>query len=253
MVQINEQIKLLVELQKLDTSIIEKGASVRAIPSKLSALEKPHMEAASALETQRQEYQAAEKKKREKERGTDELNDKIAKLKARMGDIKDNKAYQAHLKEIEAAEKTRYAVEDEILSLMEAMEAEASALKRSEAALDAEKQKVAAIKKELDAEITQAEKELDVLKSKRKGFSAPLDPGIYDMYMSLLKSLRGLAVVEAKEEVVESRRIVICQGCNMNIMPQLFVEIRRNERIIQCPQCRRILYYGGAEEPQPSA
>jgi predicted nucleic acid-binding Zn-ribbon protein len=29
----------------------------------------------------------------------------------------------------------------------------------------------------------------------------------------------------------------------MNIPPQLFVEIKKNEKIIQCPQCNRILYW----------
>jgi predicted nucleic acid-binding Zn-ribbon protein len=55
--------------------------------------------------------------------------------------------------------------------------------------------------------------------------------------MGLIESSGGIAVTEVKEEV--------CQGCNMNIPPQLYVEIKSNEEIIQCPQCRRILYYKG--------
>jgi predicted nucleic acid-binding Zn-ribbon protein len=34
----------------------------------------------------------------------------------------------------------------------------------------------------------------------------------------------------------------------MNIPPQLYVEIRKNEEIIQCPQCLRILFYLEADE-----
>nr|NIP32403.1 hypothetical protein [Candidatus Saccharibacteria bacterium]NIV12038.1 hypothetical protein [Fodinibius sp.]NIV97856.1 hypothetical protein [Candidatus Saccharibacteria bacterium]NIX00699.1 hypothetical protein [Phycisphaerae bacterium] len=32
------------------------------------------------------------------------------------------------------------------------------------------------------------------------------------------------------------------EGCNMNIMPQLAVEIKKGEEIHRCPQCNRILY-----------
>jgi predicted nucleic acid-binding Zn-ribbon protein len=53
--------------------------------------------------------------------------------------------------------------------------------------------------------------------------------------MGLIESSGGIAVTEVKGEV--------CQGCNMNIPPQLYVEIKSNEEIIQCPQCHRILYY----------
>ncbi|MCK4910604.1 MAG: hypothetical protein KAR83_03130, partial [Thermodesulfovibrionales bacterium] len=30
---------------------------------------------------------------------------------------------------------------------------------------------------------------------------------------------------------------------NMNIMPQLYVEIKKNTNVVHCPQCRRILYH----------
>ena len=42
---------------------------------------------------------------------------------------------------------------------------------------------------------------------------------MYNEYMKVLKACGGLAVVEARDE--------ICQGCNMNIPPQMFVEIKK--------------------------
>ncbi|MEC4676888.1 MAG: C4-type zinc ribbon domain-containing protein, partial [Nitrospirota bacterium] len=78
-------------------------------------------------------------------------------------------------------------------------------------------------------------KELNALMEERDRLSASIEPDIYKTYMTLLDSGNGLAVTTAKDE--------ICQGCNMNMPPQLFVEIRNNEEIIQCPQCYRILYY----------
>ena len=58
-------------------------------------------------------------------------------------------------------------------------------------------------------------------------------------YVELMKSLNALAVTEVRDEV--------CQGCHMNIPPQLFVEIKKKDKLIQCPQCRRILYYKSTE------
>jgi predicted nucleic acid-binding Zn-ribbon protein len=232
---VNEQLRLLVELQKLDSRIIAKDRQIKAIPSRVSAAERPLRQAQARLEERRMRYDAADKGKRDKEMELDDLNERINKLRARTNEIKDNKAYQALLKEIESAEKHRYSVEDEILSLMENIEAEVAEVRDAENALAAEKRREAELRKELDAEVGEARKELDDLKQQRGSLSGGLDEDNYGLYMTLLKDLGGVAVTEAREEV--------CQGCNMNIMPQLFVEIKKNEQIIQCPQCRRILYY----------
>ena len=81
----------------------------------------------------------------------------------------------------------------------------------------------------------EAEKELLPLKEARTKIVDAIDDDMYKQYVDLFESYGGIAVAEVKEE--------ICQGCNMNIPPQLFVEIKKNEEIFQCPQCRRILYY----------
>ncbi|MCH8014647.1 MAG: hypothetical protein IH823_07725 [Candidatus Dadabacteria bacterium] len=44
------------------------------------------------------------------------------------------------------------------------------------------------------------------------------------------------------DEVLAVARNEICTGCNMNIPAQLFNEILTLSRIIQCPNCKKILY-----------
>jgi predicted nucleic acid-binding Zn-ribbon protein len=232
---VNEQLRLLVELQKLDSRILEKDALIKTIPSRVSIAERPFKDAQARYDGHRERHEEAEKTKRDKERELDDMDERINKLKARTSDIKDNKAYQALLKEIETAEGERSGIEDRILELMESVEEEGRELREAEKALKAEEQKVEEFRKKLQAEVKEAEKELDGLKEKRTALAGQIEDGNYRLYISLLEATRGLAVVEAKEEV--------CQGCNMNIMPQLFVELKKNEHIIQCPQCRRILYY----------
>ncbi len=136
---------------------------------------------------------------------------------------------------IEAIEKEKYAVEDEILSLMEAIDIAGKELKAEEVKVKAEKDKTEAFKKEIEKKIAEAEKELTDKKAKRTEVATRIDPEIYNDYMTVLEANNGGAVAEGRDE--------ICQGCNMNIPPQMFVEIKKNEEIIQCPQCRRILYW----------
>jgi uncharacterized protein len=34
-----------------------------------------------------------------------------------------------------------------------------------------------------------------------------------------------------------------CQGCHMHVPPQLFNQIQRNEQLILCPNCQRMLFW----------
>ena len=231
----NEQIKCIVELQRIDSNILDRKHMMDVIPSKISEAEQPIKESRMALDKTKQMRSSLEKKKRDKENGLDGINEKIKKLKARIAEIKTNKEYQAHLKEIESVEKERYTVEDEILFVMEEIEASSKKIESEEAKLRTEKDKIEAFKKHLEKEMLDAEKELLTLEETRLRIVDNIDKETYNQYIVLIESCNGIAVTEAKEE--------ICQGCNMNIPPQLFVEIKKNEEIINCPQCRRILYY----------
>ena len=46
---------------------------------------------------------------------------------------------------------------------------------------------------------------------------------------------QGIAAAEAKDG--------ICTICHVRLRPQVFNEVRRNEAIVQCDSCQRILYF----------
>jgi len=225
----------LIELQQIDLQILEKKNKIAKIPSQIVQEEFPLKEALTEIESVKQQYVDLEKKRRDKEREIDDINEKINKIKTRITEIKTNKEYQAHLKEIASAEKERYAVEDEILSLMEQTEAVSQEVSLKELRFREKKKEVEELKRKLEGEVAEAEKGLVPLQEKRSKLVTAIENDVYNEYIQLKESCQGIAVTEVKDEV--------CQGCHMNIPPQLFVEIKKNEQIFQCPQCRRILYF----------
>ena len=60
-----------------------------------------------------------------------------------------------------------------------------------------------------------------------------LDPEIFPIYEKIMKK-NGEVLAVAKNEM--------CTGCYMNIPAQMFNEILTLARIIQCPNCQKILY-----------
>jgi predicted nucleic acid-binding Zn-ribbon protein len=234
-------IRLLVRLQQADSLIFERRRFIDKVPLRVNEVDEPIKNARAELEKIKQKGEALLRKKRDKEKSLEEIQDKIRKMRARVSEIKTNKEYQAHLKEIESSEREISGVEDQILQLMVDIDASQKEQAEREKSVGREADKINAFKKELDAEVGKLEKELSQLLEERARIVSSLDPDMYATYLALLKAGNGLAVTRAKDE--------LCQGCDMNIPPQLFVEIKKNEEIIQCPQCRRILYYAD-EEPE---
>ncbi|MBZ0156134.1 MAG: hypothetical protein K8I29_07950 [Alphaproteobacteria bacterium] len=239
----NEQLQLLIDLQKLDTLILSSRMRIDAIPAALSSHEAPLRNAEAAFESQRQTYAALEKRKKDKESEIEELREKAKKLKQRTSEIKNNKEYQAHLKEIEKIERDLKTADDALFSLMESLEESSRLLTEETARIAEERVKVEAVRKDLEREVLQREQELKGHKEQRKKLVSRIEGDLYTLYMNIMKASRGLAVVEAKNEV--------CQGCNLHIPPQMFVEIKANNEIVECPQCRRILYYVKPEAEAP--
>ena len=230
-----ELLKLLVDLQQKDSLILAKRRFIDKVPMRVFEIDEPLKQSRLELENIKKRNEVASKKKREKESALAEAQEKIRKMKARVSDLKTNKEYQAYQKEIEASEKEIFAIEDGILQFMEEIDLVSKEQNQKETGVNAEFEKIKAFKKELDSEAAEQAKELEVLKKGRAAVVALIDPDVYTSYMTLLHdSVDGVAVTTARNE--------LCSGCDMNIPPQLYVEIRKNKEIIQCPQCRRILY-----------
>ncbi len=226
---------LLIKLQDTDSRILEKRIFIDNAPNRFSEVDEPLKIAKSELEKIKQKNDLLAKKRREKEAILEEINEKINKMRSRVSEIKTNKEYQAHLKEIDTLGKEISNIEEEILLSMEDFDNSLKEHNDKEKEVQIEVEKINAFKKELDKEVDRYKEELNLLKNERAKVVEIIDPDIYQIYMTLLDSGNGVAVTRAKNE--------ICNGCNMNVPPQLFVEIKKNEEIIHCPQCRRILYY----------
>jgi hypothetical protein len=232
---VNKQLEHLIQLQQIDSKIRAIQRTIEDVPGKITEVESPLQDSQNVLNRIKQQHEAFEKKKREKERALEDINDKINKLKMRTGEIKTNKEYQALLKEIKAVEDARSSIEDDILSAMEDADTLGKQIKTEEQNYRANKEKVEALKKDIENEKSETEKELLKVQGIREKVIEAVDSEVYDQYFMLLEICGGLAVIEVKDE--------ICQGCNMNIPPQLFVELKKNEEIYNCPHCRRIIFY----------
>jgi predicted nucleic acid-binding Zn-ribbon protein len=232
---LNEQLKFLIALQEVDSSVLVTAEKIESLPGRLDQFKTPLKEANESFKKAEIKNEALKKKKKEKDLKLDEIQDNIDKMKSRNSEIKTNKEYDAHLKEIESFEKSRYQIEDEILSLMEDIENFSSELQKEEMEIKKVEEEFRKQEKVIEEEKKMLHAEMEAQKAKRDEFVAKIEAGNYRQYMNLLERSGGMAVVQTRNEV--------CLGCNTNIPPQLYNDIKKNEGIFTCYYCKRFLFY----------
>jgi predicted nucleic acid-binding Zn-ribbon protein len=231
----DEQLSLLIQLQEIDGKIRSLVEQKKRLPEALAELERRRASNAAGLEQAKESLQTAQKNKRDRDKDLETGVQKVEKLKARSSEIKNNKEYQALLKEIETAEQENKAIEDDSLALMEKIDAASAGIEAAEQRAREEEAALQAEQKQCDAEFAKIEEELKGIERERQQFVARIQPAVLSQYQKLLNTKQGIAMTEARGES--------CSGCYMSIPPQVYVNVKKNESIITCPHCGRILYY----------
>ena len=67
-----------------------------------------------------------------------------------------------------------------------------------------------------------------------------LEEGLIRKYEAIRNLHKGVAVVSVWKEV--------CNGCHMNIPPQMYNELQKTTILMSCPHCNRIIYWQNQEE-----
>ena len=234
-----EQLKYLVELQILEDKKSRLVRSAETTPRKIAEIEKEFEVFEGDYLSKKADFDHAKKLHRTLEQSIADLENKIARSKSRMTDIKTNKEYHAVLKEIEDVKKEITAKEDGVLEVMERIDALSKEVKELEKDLAVRKAKVDEQRGELESESAQLKERMDYLEGLQQKVREKLEPFLLRRCVSLLEKQGGIAVSSVQNGV--------CQMCHLNIPPQKFIELQRDEVILQCPHCHRFLYWPGHE------
>lgn len=230
-----EQVKILAELQKIDTEIHHLRQALAehpAIQKKLDSVfeaKKVHLKAAE------DELKAAQMKQKEKEMDLGSREEKIKKLQVQLYSLKSNKEYQAMELEIKGLKADKSVLEEEILKLMDGIESVRSKVTQEKEALAKEekvyKDETAALKQKN----SQLQGQVAALEDKRKTYVPGVDPKILPQYERILAKRDGLALVP----VINNS----CGGCHLELPPQVVNEVHMQDKIHTCESCARILYW----------
>jgi predicted nucleic acid-binding Zn-ribbon protein len=229
----------LIQLHFLDREIAALNSRLSQMPVQIKEVDRKLERAQRHLQEKQNLTAENQKKRRELEGDLALIETKRKRYKEQLDGVKTNKEYTALQHEIELVSQAITEMEDQILAQMEEAEGLKGQIEEAQKAKEREEKVLLEEKKAIQSEADRLQKEMDELTGKRQQWLSQIPPAIIEEYDHLVRHRKGIALAEARD--------AICMECQMRIRPQLFQEIRRNDTIITCENCSRILFY----IPQP--
>ena len=238
-----EKLKALAELQKVDLEIAALQKSADVYPKQIGELDKELLAAKSALEAERNRLLDVDRQKRTLEQTIIDEKDKVKKWESRLSEQRSTREYAALAREIDIAKKANTTSQEEVVELAKQQGLQREAVRAKEQEFAARQDqiggKIAELKKQMDGAAGQTKE----LTQKREGVAKSVDAKLLRAYDQVRRK-RMPALVSVTGGT--------CQGCNMNVPPQLYNTLRSTLGTDLCPSCHRIIYAAEALEPAPA-
>jgi predicted nucleic acid-binding Zn-ribbon protein len=231
----------LIELQDIESRAAVASKAIAEAPARIAALDALLQSATAALASAKQSLTDNQTHRRSIDNDLTSAQQRQGKYKEQLMAVKTNDEYRAMQHQIEAVGAEVLQHEERVLvSMMEADEVNAS-IKKAEAALKAAQAKVSAERGAIENDVKAHQASLAELNAARDRIIKALDnKGVIDTFQRIAK-VRGTAVARAEGER--------CTVCQVRLRPAVFAEVRKNEQIVQCDSCNRILFFVPPKAP----
>lgn len=232
-----EQLELLRELQKIDLDLKHIKEERERYPKEIKKLDEKKNIEKEKMQKEKERIELLEKERRQKEGHLNLEQEKIKRAEGRMFEVKTNKEYQALLNEVDAIKEASSREEEEILKILDEIDELKKSLSKREKEVAVVMEKVEAEKKIIQEKMVQDDEIWKKRMERREVLTKRLESKLYKLYNTLKEKRQGVGVVSVKHET--------CQGCFVNVPPQMFIEVQKSNALIRCPNCNRILYWEG--------
>jgi predicted nucleic acid-binding Zn-ribbon protein len=230
---LKEQLRLLRELQAIDSRRTEMRKSIEALPERLRPAKQDLAKLEAMLQQEREQLADTEKWRAEQEEGIRREEEAVRQAKSKLQQSRNAKDFAAASREVENKRRMISEREEELVKVISATESTRAQLAQREKDVEALRQHVTAEESAIESKTAELSAELEQTESGREGLASQLPRDLLRRYEQIQRR-RVIALVP----VVDG----ICKGCFMALPPQLSNIIARCTSLESCPSCQRLLY-----------
>ncbi len=230
----NAEIEALLQLHAIDAQIDKLTTQKDLLPAALRRIETHLGQQRQALEEKRNRIKQLRTRIHAREVDLRAAEGEAEKLTVQLNQAKTNKEYTAFQHEIAGKKADASRVEDDLLAMMgdaEELEGDAREIERAMAQLERQQSDEA---KGVADDAAKLEAQIAELQEGRRAASDKVDGALLDEYerIAAKKGASALAPVVGNS----------CQGCFMELPPQMCHVLRGGRKVVKCPNCGRLLY-----------
>jgi len=235
----------LIRLQQLDMDAEMRRKTLAELPAALQALDERLSTRQQALDAGKARLAENQAAKRALDKDLAVVQGRLTKFKDQLMEVKTNKEYLAMQHEISMAQEGVRTFEDKILEGLMAADEIDGEVKAAEKALAEEKVKISEERTARQKQAATMEGEIAELTAARAKVVAEMTREALAMFDFSSRKHKGHAVAQARDGH--------CTACHVRLRPQVFNEIRRGDKLMQCESCSRILYVVPPKPASPEA
>ena len=231
---VEEKLKTLYQMQSALSAIDEKRTLRGELPQEVDDLE----DEIEGLNTRIQRIQADidefQKAVTQKKGEIADAEASVARYKAQLDEVKNNREYDTLSKEIEFQSLEIGLCNKKIREAMSRIAEKNEELNANQTLIDERKGDLEVKKSELDEIMEETRTEEEKLKEKVKELEVKIEPRLLTSFKRIRKNARnGLGIVYVQRDA--------CGGCFNKIPPQRQLDIKMHKKIIVCEYCGRIM------------
>lgn len=230
-----EQIRQLVSLQRVDDAIHNVQTELEQAPQELEDLKNRFAGMDSRRERVLEKLAHLTEQEKRLISEIEEDASRIKKSRSKLMQVSNTREYQAMAREMDNMEKGNRAREEERTAVAEEKRHQEAELAAVEAEWSALKQELDTKQAGLDARLAAARARLDELAKTRAASGNEVPRPVLDRYEFIRRRLSHPVIVPVTAGV--------CEGCRIMIPPQTFIELQGGHKILNCPNCQRLIYW----------
>ena len=234
------ELEHLIKLQEIESRAAEAGRRIAGAPAQIAALDAKLTAAKDAQAAAKQAVADNQTARRHFDRDLLAAQQRVSKYKEQLMAVKTNEEYHAMQHQIAAADAEVSRIEELVIINMVEADDVASKLKASEAALKRDEALIVRERTAIESDVAEQKAAIESTSHDRQALLPKISRNARELFDRVLKARQGIAVAPA----IEGH----CSICQMRLRPQVFHTIVRNEEIVQCDSCQRILYFAGVRQ-----
>lgn len=230
----NKYLEQLVELSKLDKEIDDFGPRIAQVEKKLKLSLDKEKELKSQTDAFSTDIADAKLKKAKNEAHLAELSAKLKDLGKKSALVKTAKEIKALQLEEEISKEQCDFANEEIARFDKMIEIKEQNIIQLQEKLSSAASEAEEIRASIDSQIQQIEQERKDIYGQKEILVAQMSQKILTFYQKIRKWAENTTVVPVRKQA--------CYGCFMRVNDKTYASVLKQDDIVTCPHCGRILY-----------